>query len=289
MISPYIETFLTVARYLSFTRAARELYTTQPTVSRQIALLEEEWGFSLFVRSNREVALTAQGEVMLEVCRKMEGALAEGLARSRAMGQDQAGSLRIGILSSMDEGRTLLPALIYLDKAYPNIRVTVEKGSYSRLREGLEREEFDVIFTLSFEAERLKDVSVKCIEELPCSFVLSRKHSLFDKPDLTLQDLSDVRFVLPSPEDSPRRKEDLEAILRQLGFGGNEIIYAANMDSLMLYLNMGKAVALLNHNEHGFYSADYRRLPLPEGPLGRIGFVGVWKTANRNPAIPLFI
>lgn len=289
MFSPLIDTFLTVAQYLSFTRAAQELYTTQPTISRQIAALEEEWGVSLFLRNNKEVVLTEEGTLMLDACKKAEELLSVSLAKSRELRRDQAGSLRIGVLSSMDERRTLLPALSYFDEMHPNIEVMMEKGSYSRLRDGLETGEFDVIFTLDFELDRLNDVSAKCIEELPCSFVLSRKHPLFSKPDLSLNDLADTRFVLPSPEDSPRRKEDLEAILDQLGFSGNEVIYAANLDSLMLYLNAGKAAALLHHNEKDFYSPDYRRLPLPEGPLGRICFVGVWKTSNSNPAITLLV
>ena len=289
MFSPLIDTFLTVAKYLSFTRAAQELYTTQPTISRQIAALEEEWGFPLFIRSNREVALTEEGVLMLDACQKSEELLAAALAQSRELRQNQAGSLRIGVLSSMDEQRTLLPALSYFDEMYPNIDVTVEKGSYSRLRNGLEAGEFDVIFTLDFEVDRLKDISVKRIEKLPCYFVLSQKHPLFSKPDLSLADLSGARFVLPSPEDSPRRKEDLEAILDQLGYSGSEIIYAANMDSLMLYLNAGKAIALLNHNERDFYSSAYRRIALPDDPLSWVSLVGIWKTSNRNPAITLLV
>ena len=72
MFSPLMDTFLTVARYLSFTRAAQELYTTQPTISRQIAALEEEWGCPLFVRSNKEVALTEEGALMLDACKRSE-------------------------------------------------------------------------------------------------------------------------------------------------------------------------------------------------------------------------
>lgn len=289
MLSPLMDTFLTVARHLSFTRAAQELYTTQPTISRQIAALEAEWGFPLFTRSNKDVALTQEGALMLDACQKAEDLLSATLAQSRGLRQGQAGSLRIGMLSSVDERRTLLPALAYLDEMHPNIQVSVEKGSYSRLRKGLESGEFDVIFTLDFEVDQLKDVSVKCIEELPCCFLLSQKHPLFSKPDLSPADLRNARFVLPSPEDSPRRKEDLEAILHLLGFSDNEIIYAANVDSLMLYLNAGKAVALLHHNEKDFYSPAYRRISIPDNPLGRIRLVGVWKAENRNPAIPLLV
>lgn len=53
--------FLTVAREQSFTKAAEQLHITQPTLSRQLAALEEELGVSLFARSGRNITLTEEG------------------------------------------------------------------------------------------------------------------------------------------------------------------------------------------------------------------------------------
>lgn len=53
--------FLTVAKEQSFTKAARQLHITQPTLSRQLAALEEELGVTLFVRKGRSITLTAEG------------------------------------------------------------------------------------------------------------------------------------------------------------------------------------------------------------------------------------
>ena len=53
--------FLTVAREQSFTKAAEQLHITQPTLSRQLAALEEELGVMLLVRSGRNITLTDQG------------------------------------------------------------------------------------------------------------------------------------------------------------------------------------------------------------------------------------
>lgn len=65
-----IEMFLSLAEHLNFTKTAKEYFTTQPTVSRQIGLLEEEFGFPLFVRSKKEVRLTYQGAIMVKKCRE---------------------------------------------------------------------------------------------------------------------------------------------------------------------------------------------------------------------------
>ena len=53
--------FLTVAKEQSFTKAARQLHITQPTLSRQLAALEEELGTALFDRSGHSITLTEKG------------------------------------------------------------------------------------------------------------------------------------------------------------------------------------------------------------------------------------
>ena len=59
-----MEYFLSVAEKLNFTEAAKSLYISQPSLSKQISLLEEELGFALFIRNKRSVRLTPAGEVL---------------------------------------------------------------------------------------------------------------------------------------------------------------------------------------------------------------------------------
>ena len=61
-----IDYFKAVAHYKNFTRAAEELYVSQPAVSKQIAALEAELGVRLFIRKGRSLELTLSGEVMYE-------------------------------------------------------------------------------------------------------------------------------------------------------------------------------------------------------------------------------
>ena len=66
MTTQQMDIFLRLSESLNFRKVAEELYTTQPTISRQLRLMEEEWGFPLFVRNNREVRLTPEGVIMTE-------------------------------------------------------------------------------------------------------------------------------------------------------------------------------------------------------------------------------
>ena len=75
MTSLQIGIFLAVAETLSFSKTAEIFFTTQPTVSRQIKMLEDEWGIMLFDRNRREVHLTDEGLAMAKVCEKNRKAL----------------------------------------------------------------------------------------------------------------------------------------------------------------------------------------------------------------------
>lgn len=63
--------FLAVAREQSFTKAAEQLHITQPTLSRQLAALEEELGVKLLVRSGRNITLTDQGIFFNEAAQEL--------------------------------------------------------------------------------------------------------------------------------------------------------------------------------------------------------------------------
>ena len=67
-----LQSFETVARHLSFTNAARELHITQSAVSHQIRSLESQLGVSLFLRQNRRVLLSPEGQVLFPAVRAKE-------------------------------------------------------------------------------------------------------------------------------------------------------------------------------------------------------------------------
>jgi DNA-binding transcriptional LysR family regulator len=93
--------FVAVAEQLHFTRAAELLRISQPSLSKQIRLLERDLGFPLFRRDRRTVALTDAGEALLPRARELlcgwDQALAEATQRARAA----AAQLRVGFQTSV--------------------------------------------------------------------------------------------------------------------------------------------------------------------------------------------
>lgn len=288
MTSEQVKIFYGIAKHLSFTKAADELYTTQPTVSRQIKSLEDEWGVTLFTRERKTVRLTPEGTVMLKCCREMDKALSESLKIAHGIARGEKGTIRIGILQTMDDSEFVMPSLDYFSKNHPNVRFIMEKCSFAELRKRLDDGLLDVIITLDFESAYLKNVEIENCARLDTLFVVSNRHPLFSKENLSIHDFSHVRFVVPEPDDSPGRKEKMEEIFDRLDLRGNEVLPVANMDTVFLNIRAGKVVGILDSGTRDINETEFRYVVLPD-KIGCLNLISAWKKENTNKNISLFL
>lgn len=133
-----LETFLTVARYHSFTRAAQDLHLTQPGVSRQVQKLERELGVALFIRCRDAVMLTAAGERFRAYAEETLTRYRHLLRELQSPAATLAGDLRIA--ASTTPGEFVVPELVARFTAqYPDVRpqvlITDSAGVVEELRE----------------------------------------------------------------------------------------------------------------------------------------------------------
>jgi DNA-binding transcriptional LysR family regulator len=105
-----LRTFVAVAELRHFARAASLCNLSQPAVSHQIALLEEELGAKLLNRAARRVSLTVAGEVFLEEARRILGAVDRAHERMAEVARGAVGRIRLG--ASVTPGLYLLPPLL---------------------------------------------------------------------------------------------------------------------------------------------------------------------------------
>lgn len=89
MESEQLRIFAAVAKYKSFSEAARKLYISHSTTSRAVSALEKELDVKLFERNNHIVALTPAGQVMLEEAEKLLRAMDESVERVKAASETQ--------------------------------------------------------------------------------------------------------------------------------------------------------------------------------------------------------
>jgi len=92
--------FVAVAEELHFSRAAERLHLSQPSLSEQIRLLEEELGVTLFERSNRRVSLTEAGETLLRKAREVLQGVEEAVEETRQVAEGTAGRITITFVST---------------------------------------------------------------------------------------------------------------------------------------------------------------------------------------------
>jgi LysR family transcriptional regulator, transcriptional activator of the cysJI operon len=131
-----VRVFRTVAHHLNFSRAAEELFLTQPAVTQQVKALEDELGVPLFDRGGGRITLTAGGKVLLRFADKMKEVSDQAFSAVAETTGQQAGELAIG--ASQTIGQYLLPNFVAgFVKAYPRIRVILRSGNTEAMLDAL--------------------------------------------------------------------------------------------------------------------------------------------------------
>lgn len=135
--------FLTIAREENITKAAQTLHVTQPTLSRQIAQLEEELGVKLFVRSNHNISLTEDGMILKR--RAQEIISLADKTKKDFMNKEETLSGEIAIGSGEFQSTRFLSQLIAAFKEkYPLVRYEIYSGNTGNIQDNIERGLLDI-------------------------------------------------------------------------------------------------------------------------------------------------
>jgi DNA-binding transcriptional LysR family regulator len=151
-----LETFATVARLQSFTKAAEALHLTQPAVSIQIRQIVETIGLPLFEQSGREIALTAAGEELLSTVRNLDDAWNRFESAIDALKGMKRGKLRVALVTT---AKYFLPRMLgAFCQRYPDIDIELEIANREKIIERL-RGNQDDLYVMSYPPEDLDIVS----------------------------------------------------------------------------------------------------------------------------------
>ena len=190
--------FLAIAREENFTRAARQLHVTQPTLSRQIAQLEEELGVELFVRSNHNIILTEDGMILKRRAQEML-ALAEKTKRDFVHREENLeGVISIGSGEFLST-RLLTDCIAAFREKHPRVRYEFYSGNAENIRDNMERGLLDVgLMSEPVDIRKYEFLSMPVREEWG---VLVRSDSpLAEKTQVEPKDLIGVPLISTSGE-----------------------------------------------------------------------------------------
>ena len=186
-----LSAFHAVARLGSVSRAASELYLTQPAVSIQLKLLEESAGTPLLQREGRGVRLTAAGDLMASYAGRI-------LDLWRDVGDEMAtlrgvfsGTLRVGAVTTAEY--LLPPLLVSFANEHPNVKVKLRVGNRDEIVRMLAAQEVDLVI-MGRPPGELKTVATAFAKH-PMAFIASPRHPLMAQRRLTLADLEGASLL----------------------------------------------------------------------------------------------
>ncbi len=140
-----LKSFVAVAEAGNLTRAAERLFTSQPAVSAHIKALEEELGLALFDRTARGMALTRDGEALLEKARATLASVRSLNEMARSLQTHPSGPLRIGVMLDGDDLRLdAISAL--LNQAQPNLQLQLLHSNSGAIVKGVLDGDLDLGF-----------------------------------------------------------------------------------------------------------------------------------------------
>ena len=235
-----LESFLSVARLLSFGEAARTLNYSQSTISEQIRALEEYLGTKLFERIGRKVFLTEQGEKLRP--------FAEGMVRDaeklKNLFRDNgiiSGSLTIGAAETLC-AFWLPPLLKEYRRLYPNVQIDIKVGNCVDFPQWLQQNIIDVAFSLNDESEQqqLRQIMLFRGETV---FITSPDHELSMRQMFELENLAGQTLLLP--EGYCGYPMDLKDLLKKEGVKANAIMQFGSLESIKQCIKNGLGVSLL--------------------------------------------
>ncbi len=206
--------FIAVAEYLNFRRAAAELHTSQPSLSQQILLLENELGVELFERSRRSVKLTDAGAEILIGARQALAEMDAALRKAHEVQSGYRGSLTIGAIGMVTV--SYLPeAIRAFRKAYPQVFLSIKILHDRDLVDALKRGGVDIALSGHIDSPDIKNEKLLTI---PLRVVLPIDHALARNESVDLSELSGETLIIHQRRGEGGANVDIMALCRKERF-----------------------------------------------------------------------
>jgi LysR family cys regulon transcriptional activator len=229
-------------RGLNVSEAASALFTSQPGVSKQIRLLEEELGVDIFVRhGKRMTGITEPGQQVLAIAERM----LRDMENMRQVGQEFSNEARgsLTIATTHTQARYALPPVIErFVQAYPNVRLSLHQGSPTQISELVLSGEADI--AIATEAiDQYEDLVM-----LPCyqwnrSVVARPGHPILSASPLTLEEIA--RHPIITYDFAFTGRSEINKAFAARGLSPNVVLTAIDADIIKTYVVLGLGIGIV--------------------------------------------
>ena len=187
-----LKVFESVARHLSYTKAAKELYLSQPAVSMQIKQLEENAGLPLLQQIGKKTFLTEAGAEMYHYARSIARELEEVGAIMEQLKGLESGALEITVATTANAFATRMLAMF--KKKHEGVSISLGVTNRERLLRQLADNEKDI--AIMGRPPKDEDLIAESFAENPLVVVAAHDHPLASKKAISLKTLQDEIFVV---------------------------------------------------------------------------------------------
>jgi LysR family transcriptional regulator, low CO2-responsive transcriptional regulator len=224
-----LKVFEAAARHGSFTRAAEELFLTQPTVSMQIKQLTKSVGLPLFEQVGKRLYLTEAGRELFATCRQIFETIDQFQMKVADLKGLKQGQLRLAVITT---AKYFIPRLLGpFCQLYPGIDIALQVTNHEGILERM-TSNLDDLYIMSQVPENL-DVNFQAFLENPLVVLAPMNHPLTNEKNIPIQRLAEEPFIMREPGSGTRRSvqqlldEHQVTVKVKLELGSNEAIKQA--------------------------------------------------------------
>lgn len=284
--------FYTAAKHQNISLAAKELFISQPAVSKAISKLEENLQTPLFYRSSKGVRLTPEGEILFKQAENAFLALKSGeeqLNRRKELG---IGQLSIGVSNTLCK-YVLLPYLKDFIKEHPHIRISIECQSSFHTIEALKNGKVD-IGLIGDPENKYTDIDFLPVKEIQDGFVTTESYlENLKKRTPSKNDSEELlsNAVLMMLDKDNLTRQYIDNCLKNYGLSNVQMIEVSSMDLLIDFvkINLGISCVIEDFVKTELENGSLKRFPLPFTiPKRKIGFASL-KQTNPSASMNEFI
>ena len=248
-----LQVFESVARRLSYTRAAEELHLTQPAVSMQVKQLEHVLGHELFDHIGRRVFLTDAGEIMLRYSRRIAAELGDAKQALDDLKGVDGGRLRIAVVTTVNYFATRLLAGFCRD--HPRVNVTLDVTNRNSVIRLLEENATDIV--LMGQPPDSLDLTAVPFMDNPLVIIAPPSHRLVGRKRVRLEALREEAFLIR--ESGSGTRVAMERFFEEKGLAPRTRIEMSSNEAIKQSVEAGLGL--------GFVSAHTVELELAAGRL----------------------
>lgn len=237
--------FTVVARLLNFSKAAAELYVSQPALSKHIAELEKYFGTALFLRTNRNLVLTEAGKVLLDEAESIFAKEPEILRKVSEASGKRTGKLTIAFISTSLSFH--IPLLVkQFNHEYPLIEVNLQRLPWGNVERAVSDKQADLGFMISLREENAPVSASYVLTHTYPAVVVAKDHPLADRNTIHMAQLKDEQFILVSQGAQPSPYEYTIRLCQNAGFTPNITTTCPLAETALMLVQAGLGISILS-------------------------------------------